>query len=220
MISANLDQARFNMVHQQIRTWEVVDQRVIDLLDELPRDHFVPDAYKNLAYSDTEIPIGNGQHMMAPKIEAKLLQALNIQASDLILEIGTGSGFLTACLAKLGSRVISLEIDDSFIPSAQAKLDGQGIKNAEIRHLDGLAAAAEGAPFDVIAVTGSLPQINDGLKQQLKVGGRMFIVTGESPVMEAQLVTRVGDDDWRTEGLFETELAALTNAPHKSRFSF
>lgn len=220
MISANLDQARFNMVYQQIRTWEVVDQRVIDLLDTLPRDHFAPDEYKNLAYSDTEIPLGNGQSMMAPKIEAKLLQALNVQPSHRILEIGTGSGFLSACLAKLGNRVISVEIDESFIAAAKDKLADLGINNVEIRHLDGLAGPVEGGPYDIIAVTGSLPVMNDLFKEQLKVGGRLFVVTGEEPIMEANLITRVSESDWRTEVLFETELAPLTNAPRHSKFSF
>ena len=220
MIAANLEQARSNMVFQQIRTWEVVDQRVIDLLEQFPRDHFVPEQCKNLAYSDIEIPLGDGQRMMAPKIEAKLLQALNIQPTDKILEIGTGSGFLTACLAKLGEKVISLEINENFIPPAQEKLTEAAINNVEIRHADGLNAAAEGRPFDIIAVTGSIPKMSSSLKEQLVVGGKMFIVTGELPAMEANLVTRVSDTDWRTESLFETELSPLSNIPQESSFNF
>lgn len=220
MISANLDQARFNMVYQQIRTWDVVDQRVIDLLETLPRDHFAPDEYANLAYTDTEIPLGNGQRMMAPKIEAKLLQALDVQPSHRILEIGTGSGFLAACLAKLGNRVVSVEIDESFIPAAKDKLMGLGINNVDIRHLDGLAAPIDGGPYDIIVVTGSLPVMGDQLKQQLKVGGRLFAVLGEGAMMVANLITRPGESDWRTTELFETELTPLINAPRPSRFSF
>ncbi|OOZ37669.1 protein-L-isoaspartate O-methyltransferase family protein [Solemya velesiana gill symbiont] len=221
MVAANLEKARFNMVQQQIRPWEVVDQRVIDTLEVLPRDAFVPEEYKNLAYTDTEIPISSDQQMMAPKIEARLLQALNIKESDKVLEIGTGSGFLTACLSKLAASVISFEIDETLYEQASKRLSEQNIKNVDLRNDDGLQQPSiQGAPFDVIAITGSLPVLDDYLKQLQKVGGRMFVVTGDADPMEANLVTRISKDAWRTEALFETELAPLKNAPQREKFTF
>ncbi|MES9843716.1 MAG: protein-L-isoaspartate O-methyltransferase [Candidatus Sedimenticola sp. PURPLELP] len=220
MVASSLEKARFNMVQQQIRPWEVVDERVIDILEILPRDAFAPEEYKNLAYTDTEIPIGEGQRMMAPKIEARLLQALDIQESDKALEVGTGSGFLTACLARLAASVVSLEIYESLLEQARSRLEEQGITNVELRNSDGLEGSIEGAPFDVIAVTGSLPQAAVSLKEQLSIGGRMFVVTGDNDPMEANLVTRISENAWRTEVLFETELASLVNAPQPEKFTF
>jgi protein-L-isoaspartate(D-aspartate) O-methyltransferase len=220
MATETLEKARFNMVQQQIRPWDVFDQRVLDILETLPRDGFVPETYLDLAYADIEIPIGAGQQMMFPRVEARLMQALDIQPEDSILEIGTGSAYLTACLAKLGARVVSLDTRAEFTRQAAERLAAHGIDNVELQTSDGLAAPHASGPFDVIAVTGSLPQLPDMLKQQLTVGGRMFVVCGESPAMEACLITRVGEDAWRTEGLFETELAALDNAPEPERFEF
>ena len=220
MTTDSLEHARFNMVQQQIRPWEVIDQRVLETLGTLPREAFVPDAYKGLAYADIEIPLALGQKMMFPKIEGRLLQALNIQQGDSILEIGTGSGYLTACLAHLGGKVISLDIHQEFIDSAKAALAGQGFDNVELRCADALAGGIAGAPFDVIAVTGSLSEVPDSWKQMLSIGGRMFIVCDEAPAMEATLITRTGENGWRSEGLFETGLSALENAPARDRFEF
>ena len=216
----SLEQARFNMVQQQIRPWEVLDQRVLDLINQIPRDQFVPEAYRGLAYADIEVPIGHGQQMMFPRVEARLLQSLDVKPNDKILEIGSGSGYLTACLANLGGQVTSLDIHEDFTGAVRARLDAQGIGNVELRTADGLAGEIAGGPFDVIAVTGSLPEVPDALKQQLTIGGRLFAVTGEAPAMEASLITRVGEDAWRSEGLFETELAALENAARTERFQF
>jgi len=220
MNADSLERARFNMVQQQIRPWEVLDQRVLNLINEIPRDQFVEETYRGLAYADIEIPIGHGQQMMFPRVEARLLQALDVKPTDKILEIGTGSGYLTACLAKLGGQVISLDIHEDFTTRTRARLDAQGIGNVELRTADGLAADVPGGPFDVIAVTGSLPQLPDRLKRQLTVGGRLFVVTGEAPAMEASLITRVGEEAWRSEGLFETELAGLKNAEATEHFVF
>jgi protein-L-isoaspartate(D-aspartate) O-methyltransferase len=220
MVEASFEKARFNMVEQQIRPWEVLDQRVLDLIGKLPREAFVPAEYRQLAYADTEIPYGNGQSMMAPKIEARMLQALNIQPDDKVMEVGTGTGYVTACLANLGKSVVSLEIDATLLEQAQANLEAQGIKNVDLYGDDVFEGAIAQTPFDAIAVTGSLPVMAEELKQLLRVGGRMFVVTGESPVMEASLITRVSQDAWRTEELFETELGALTNAPQADKFSF
>ncbi len=220
MIDTNLEQARFNMVQQQIRTWEVLDSRVLEVLETIPRDAFVPDAYRSLAYADIEIPIGNDQNMMFPRVEARLMQSLDVHPDNRILEIGTGSGYLTACLASLGSSVKSLEIHSELAEQAGKNLESQKIDNVELHTMDALAENIEGAPFDVVAITGSLPELPDSLKKLLSLNGRLFVVTGAPPVMEASLVTRVGEDGWRIETLFETELIPLANAPRLQQFQF
>ncbi|MEJ1464542.1 MAG: protein-L-isoaspartate O-methyltransferase [Candidatus Sedimenticola sp. (ex Thyasira tokunagai)] len=214
------EQARFNMIEQQIRPWEVMDPQVLQLMGSMPRDAFVPDAYQGLAYADIEIPLGNGQSMLSPKIEGRLLQALNIQSGDRVLEIGTGSGYLTACMAKLAGKVLSLDTENEFITHAQARLDGQGITNIELRCADGLAEDIEDGAFDAIAVTGSVPVIPEKLKRMLTVGGRLFAVTGEALPMEAVLVTRTDAESWHSKSLFETELKPLNGVPTVEHFSF
>ncbi len=220
MIANNLEQARFNMVQQQIRPWEVLDQKVLDLIASVPREEFVPEKYRELAFADTEIAIGHGQKMMAPRLEARMLQALDIQPEDVILEIGTGSGYLTACMARMAARVISLDIHADFTASAGATLKSQGIDNVELVTGNGLTKTQEGGPFDIIAVTGSLPKINEKLKRQLTMGGRLFAVAGDSPAMEAILITRVGDYQWREEAIFETDLGRLDNPKPDNSFIF
>ncbi len=220
MIADNLARARYNMVEQQIRPWDVVDKKVLQILSDSPRDEFVPEAYRQLAYADTEIPIGAGQYMMAPKLEAKLLQSLQIGPGDSILEIGTGSGFLTACLARLGERVVSMEIHPELAVQAQQRLERAGISNISVRNSDGLEDPVEGGPFDVIAVTGSLPRLDENLQRRLSVGGRLFVVIGQAPVMEATLITRVSEEMWRTEVLFETVLAPLEQTDKPTVFRF
>jgi len=215
-----LNQARFNMVQQQIRPWEVFDRRVLGLLEQLPRDAFVSEQQQGLAYADAELPIGHGQQMMFPRVEARLLQALNIAPGDRILEIGSGSGFVTACLAKLGSQVVSIEIHADLAEQAAKRLAEHQISNVDLRTADALAGPIDGGPFDAIAITGSLPRLPEMLQQQLTIGGRLFVVVGESPAMEATLVTRTGEKDWRSEGLFETDLAALENVAVEARFQF
>ncbi|MCP3669583.1 MAG: protein-L-isoaspartate O-methyltransferase [Gammaproteobacteria bacterium] len=220
MIANNLEIARINMVKQQMRTWEVLDQKVLDLVASTPREEFVPDAYRELAFADTEISIGHGQRMMAPKLEARILQALDIQPEDVILEIGTGSGYLTACMARLGARVTSLDIHPEFTTRAGEILKNQGIDNVNLITANGLTEQQGGGPFDVIAVTGSLPRINEKLKRQLTMGGRLFAVAGDHPAMEAILITRVGDYQWREEAIFETDLGRLDNLKPDSSFIF
>ena len=220
MTTDSLEHARFNMVQQQIRPWEVMDQRVLETLGMLPREAYVPDAYKGLAYADIEIPLAQGQKMMFPRVEGRLLQALDIQKEDKILEIGTGSGYLTACLAHLGGQVISLDIRQEFIESAKAALGNQGYDNVELRCADALAGNIAGGPFDVIAVTGSLPEVPEAWKKLLSNGGRMFAVCDDAPTMEATLITRTGENSWRNEGMFETELLLLENIPARDRFVF
>ena len=206
MCTDSLELARYNMVQQQIRPWNVFDTRVLEVLSELPRDRFVPDEYRGVAYADTEIPVTGGRCMMAPRMEAKLLQALDIRPTDKILEVGTGCGFVTACLARLGNEVITIEVDSELYAQAKQTLETMGINN--VLQLDRDPAANEG-PYDAIAITGSLLEVGDALKRQLKMGGRLFAVTGKGTDMTAELVTRVGEDAWRSELLFETELAPL-----------
>ncbi len=220
MIANSLEQARINMVKQQIRTWEVLDPKVLDLITRIPREEFVPEEYRELAFADTEIPIGHGEKMMAPKLEARILQALDIQPQDNILEIGTGSGYLTACLASMGRVVTSLDIHADFTAMASERLKAQGIENAVLLTDNGLAEPRKEGPFDVIVVNGSLPKIDERLKRQLALGGRLFGVSGDSPAMEAILITRVGDYQWRDEAIFETDLERLETPDAAPKFVF
>ena len=220
MSNNTMEQARENMVKQQIRTWEVLDSRVLDLIAQLPREEFVPERYRELAFADTEINIGHGQRMLAPKVEARILQALNIQPDETILEIGTGSGYLTACLATMGAHVTSLDIQASFTDQATELMQKHGIENVKLITGNGLEAAEESGPYDVIVITGSLPKIGEKLKRQLKMGGRLFAVAGDSPAMEAVLITRVGDYQWREEVIFETDLKRLETPDATSGFVF
>ena len=214
----NFEQARFNMVEQQVRTWEVLDQRVLDVLSSVPRDHFVPPEYRRLAYADTGIPLPGGEHMMAPRMEARMLQALQPRAGERVLEIGTGGGYVTALLAALGAKVTSIEIDPALSATAKTALAAAGADDVTLLVGDGLHGWPDGAPWDVIAVTGSIPVFDHALQQQLSVGGRLFVVVGEEPVMEALLVTRVGEDEFSRESLLETVLAPLRGASAPPRF--
>lgn len=218
MTEMNFEQARFNMIEQQIRPWEVLDQRVLDLLSEVPREDFVPPAFRNLALVDTNLPLGHEQVMMSPKVEARLLQAIDVQANETVLEIGTGSGYLTALLAKLAKQVYSIEIIPEFIKSAQVKLADHGINNVSLEEGDAAQGWSLDAPYDVIVITGSLPLLPDTFKQSLNIGGRLFTIVGDSPSMEATLITRVGEHEWTEEGLFEIDLPPLLNAIQPDRF--
>ena len=214
----NIEQARFNMVEQQIRPWNVLDQRVLDLLCATPREDFVPPSYKQLAFSDTRIPLGHNQTMMTPKVEGRLLQALAVQPGEEALEIGTGSGYVTALLAKSCRHVVSYELFDELSEMAAHSLQEVGLKNVSLHVSDGLENAADSAPYDVIAVTGSMYQLSDGLKNQLRVGGRLFVITGEHPAMDARTVVRIAENEWSDESLFETSLASLIGAEPPKRF--
>jgi protein-L-isoaspartate(D-aspartate) O-methyltransferase len=221
-MDTSFDKARFNMIQQQVRPWDVIDDRVLEIMGSVPRERFVPDAYRGLAYADMEIPIGNGQSMLAPKVVGRMLQALAIGPQDRVLEIGTGSGYVTACLARLAARVISLEIDPLLAARARETLAAEGAPRLEIRAADGLAGPVEEGPFDAIAVTGSLP--NDQglpvLEGQLAPGGRLFVILGEEPVMEATLITRYQGGALFRRDLFETAVPALANVAQAERFVF
>ncbi|MDX1605952.1 MAG: protein-L-isoaspartate O-methyltransferase [Candidatus Competibacterales bacterium] len=219
MTAIDFEQARFNMIEQQIRPWDVLDQRVLDTLAGVPREDFVPERYRRLAFADVRIPLGHGQVMMNPNVEGRLLQALTIRPTDSILEVGTGSGFLTACLARLGHEVDSVEIRPEFTERARTLLQRHGITSAHL-YTDDAARDWGGRLYDVIALTGALPELPDSWRRRLTVGGRLFAVVGEPPIMEARLVLRVGQQEWEQESLFETELPYLLNCERPAHFEF
>ena len=216
----NYEYARANLIVQQIMPWHVPDKAILELLASVPREQFMPPAYKQLAFADLSIPLAHNQTTLPPKIEGRLLQALQIKATDKILEIGSGSAYLTALLAKCGRRVVSVEIYPELAEAASAKLSEHAIYNVTLECGDGIHGWHHDAPYDVIVLTGSVFTLEDGIKQQLNVGGRLFAVTGVSPVMHAKLITRVGDHDWDEVVLFETALPALQNSTQKASFSF
>ena len=219
MTDMNLEQARYNMIEQQIRPWEVLDQKVLDLLTQVPREEFVPHAYRNLAFTDTEIPLDHGQSMLSPKIEAKMIQSLEVQPQDDILQIGTGSGYVTALLASLGGHVTSVDLHADMQEKALQKLNENNIKNVTMECDDAASGWNPNRTFDVIAIMGSLPILPESYQLSLNKGGRLFAFVGDSPIMEAILITRVGDNDWSHEVLFETDVPVLENAPQPERFS-
>jgi len=216
----NLEQARFNMIEQQIRPWEVLDAHVLHLLSVVKREDFVPAGFKNLAFVDMEIPLAGGQCMLAPRVEARMLQDLAIQKHEKVLEIGTGSGYMAALLAHRAQRVISLEINAELARSARANLQAAGVLNAEVRHLDAARGVPVEAPFDVIVLSGSLAEIPQSLLGHLKVGGRLGAIIGDEPMMRATFVTRVGEAHFRTQQPWDTVAPRLLNFPEPSRFTF
>jgi len=216
----NIEQARFNMVENQIRPWEVLDQEVLDLLYVVKREDFVPTAYRALAFSDLEIPIGEGEHMWQPKMEARVLQELALRPSDRILEIGTGSGYFAALLARRAQHVYSVEIRPGLKASGEANLRRAGIANVTVDLGDGASGWPRHAPYDVIVLTGSTPVLPQHFLQQLKIGARLFAVVGNPPVMAARLITCTGEGVYNSVDLLETSIAPLSNAPSGERFSF
>jgi protein-L-isoaspartate(D-aspartate) O-methyltransferase len=212
--------ARHNMVEQQIRPWEVLDQRVLSLIDHAPREDYVPERFRSLAYVDMNIPIGHGQVMMAPRLEARLLQELTIRATDNILEIGTGSGYMSSLLAALGKHVYSVEIVPDLETTARSKLAAHEVNNVTVEGGDGARGWERHAPYDVILLTGSLPLLPDSFKRSLAAGGRMIAVIGCSPVMEVKLMQHLDEDSCTEVSLFETDLAPLINALQPDRFVF
>jgi protein-L-isoaspartate(D-aspartate) O-methyltransferase len=216
----NLEQARFNMVEQQIRTWEVLDQQVLDLLFRVHREDYVPQQYRALAFADMEIPIGHGEKMLAPRMEARMLQELALRPGDKILEVGTGSGYMTALLASLGSHVYSVDLVPEFTRTAAARLTAHGVANVTLDTGDAARGWDRYGPYDAIALTGSVPVLPDAFLKSLLPGGRLIAVVGEPPVMEAQLVTCVTHGAYNTTRLFETCIAPLRNALQPERFVF
>lgn len=217
-MSMNLDQARTMMLQQQLRAGSVLDPWVLDTLATVPREHFVPPAYQGVAFADESIPLPCGQCMMTPVQEGLLLQALSIRPTDRILEVGTGSGYLTACLARLGAQVTSIELFPELADAARERLQSQGVENCEVVLGDVFAMGAQQA--DVIAVTGSLPVADSRFTDWLKPGGRLFLVIGESLPMYAWRIERAAGNEFHRERLFETAIPALLHAPAAERFAF
>lgn len=216
----NLDQARFNMVNQQIKPWEVLDSQVLDAISSVPREQFVPQRYRNLAFAQIEIPLGHGQAMMSPIIEGRVLQALALRPTDVILEIGTGSGFLTAVLARLAKHVYSVDIHEDFVMDARSRLNELGITNATIESGDGSAGWDRYAPYDVIVITGSLTELPDKFSHSLRPNGRLFAIVGAPPIMEACLITKVNEYGYMREDIFETVVSPLITPSNAQRFVF
>lgn len=216
----NIEQARFNMIEQQIRPWDVLDTEVLDLLHVVKRENFVPAAHKALAFVDTEIPLAGGENMLFPKIEARLLQDVTVKKHESVLEIGTGSGYMAALLAHRARHVTTVEISPELKALADQNLAANGVTNVTVELGDGAQGWANGAPFDVIVVSGSLPELPPALLQQLKVGGRLAVIIGQAPAMKAQLITRTGEAGYDTRTLFETSVKPLLLASQPSAFKF
>ncbi len=216
----DLEHARYNMVESQIRTWEVLDQTVLDTLSAVKREDYVPDQYRPLAFVDMEIPLGHGEVMLAPKLEARMLQELTLKGSDRVLEVGTGSGYLTALLAALSGHVYSVERHGDLSESARAKLTAHSVRNVTLEIGDAGHGWSQHAPYDAIVLTGSVPLLPKAFETALKPQGRLLAVVGAPPVMTARLVTSLGEGVYNEVGLFETCIAPLRNVPQLERFVF
>jgi protein-L-isoaspartate(D-aspartate) O-methyltransferase len=216
----NLEQARFNMIEQQIRTWDVLDQEVLDLLKIVKREAFVPAAFSALAFVDTEIPLPCGQCMLMPKFEARMLQEAAVKKHENVLEIGAGSGYMAALLARRSRHVTTIEIEPELQALAQTNLRNYGIDNVDVMLGDGAHGWVGAAPYDVIVISASMPLLPPEFLEQIKVGGRIVCVLGEAPVMTAQVITRVSELGYNTVNLFETAIMPLRNASTPSHFRF
>jgi len=216
----NLEQARFNMIEQQIRPWDVLDTEVLHLLSVVKREDFVPLAHKALAFVDMEIPLGHAQVMLAPRVEARMLQDAAVQKHEKVLEIGSGSGYMTALLAHRAQRVISLEINPELATMARTNLQKAGIHNAEVRNVDGSIGAPAEGPFDVIMLCGSVAEVPQTLLSNLKIGGRLIAIVGNEPMMRATQITRTGEADFKTSQPWDTVAPRLQGFPEPSHFTF
>ena len=216
----NIEQARFNMIEQQNRPWDVLDQDVLDLLMVVKREDFVPAAYKNLAFVDTDIPLPGGEAMFTPKLEARILQEVGLKKHENVLEIGTGSGYMAALLAYKGRHVTSVEILPELKALAEKNLAANGVSNVKVELGNGAQGWGNGAHFDVIVISASVPVLPEAFMQQIKVGGRMLAIVGEAPVMSAHLITRVSENAYDTVKLFETNVKPLVQATTPSHFTF
>jgi len=216
----NVEQARFNMIEQQIRPWNVSDPAVLELLSNVKREDFVPLAQKSLAFVDMAIALPGGQSMLPPRVQARLLQDAAVQPTDKVLEIGTGSGYMAALLARQAQRVISLEINPEIADMARANLQRAGIHNVEVRQADGAQGAASEAPFDVILLGGSVAEVPQALLSQLKIGGRLVAIVGEEPIMHAQVVTRTSETNFTSVDQWDDNAPRLQNFPQPDTFKF
>lgn len=220
MAETDFQTARYNMVVSQIRTGEVLDERILELVGRAPRHEFVPAEHRHYAFADMQIPLGHGEVMMAPLVEARLIQELAIKPTDKVLEIGTGSGYLTWLLSQLGGKVVSVEIVPEFTQRASEKLAAHSARNVELEIGDGARGWERHAPYDVIVLTGSTPLLPEAFKKNLAVDGRLAAVVGQSPAMEARLITHMTESGFNSRGLFETDLPPLKNALAPSKFVF
>ena len=216
----NIEQARFNMIEQQIRPWNVLDQDVLDLLHVVKREQFVPAAYQNLAFADVEIPLPGGEAMLAPKFEARILQETGVKKHETVLEIGTGSGYMAALLAHRAAKVTTVEINPETAELARKNLANAGVHNVTVETGNGAQGWEKGAPYDVIVISGALEVLPEAILKQVKVGGRIAAVVGQAPVMEASIITRTGDNAYSTVKVFETNVRYLTGASVPSHFQF
>jgi len=216
-----LEKARFNMIEQQVRPWDVLDQAVLEVMKEVPRESFVPDAYRSLAFSDVELPLGHGEKMLSPKVIGRILQELAIMSDDTCLEIGTGSGYLTACMAKMAKMVYSVEYHKQISFMAQERLDYQSLFNVMLDVADASQnwSSDEVEHFDIIAITASMPSYNPNYEKKLSIGGRLFAFVGTAPAMQAMLITRLSENEYSRVSLFETEVKALIGTDHET-FAF
>lgn len=216
----NYEQARFNMIEQQIRPWEVLDPKILEVLAEVRREEFVPSRYRELAFADMHIPLGHAEVMLQPKVEARLLQELAVQPGDTILEVGTGSGHMTALVATLGKHVDSVEIRTDFEQLAAQKLRDHGFTNVTLEVGDAARGWHTEQPYDAVILTGSVPILPDSFRQSLTLGGRLVAIVGQPPIMEAVLIVRTTQSSWTHTSLFETSLPPLVNADAPSEFVF
>jgi protein-L-isoaspartate(D-aspartate) O-methyltransferase len=216
---ANAEVTRQNMIENQVRPWEVLDPRVLDVLAAVRREDFVPARYRAVAFADMALPIGSGETMMKPTVEGRMLQALGLTAEDRVLEIGTGSGFVTACLARLASSVTSIEIRAELADAARTRIAAAGAKNVRVEVADAVKGFKTGERFDAVVVTGAVYAVPDHFRAWVAPEGRLFAIVGESPAMQAMLLTRADETHWREQSLFETDLRYLTHAEPPRRFS-
>ena len=216
----NFEQARFNMIEQQIRPWDVLDPSVLALLAVVKREDFVPAAYRNMAFTDVELPLANGQKMLPPRVEARWMQELKIERHEKVLEIGTGSGYMAALLGHKAQQVFTVEKDEQLAAQARDALRRNGVLNVTVVTGDGVKGLAGEAPFDVILLSGSVPQAPQALLEQLKIGGRMGVIVGDEPAMSARIITRTGEREFATKNLFETVVQRLDGFDTGSHFTF
>ena len=216
----NVEQARFNMIEQQIRPWDVLDTSVLNLLSAVRREDFVPAAHQAQAFMDLELPLGRGRSLLAPRVEARLVQDLNLSKRDTVLLVGATTGYVAALLGHKAQRVIGLEADAELAQAARTNLRKAAINNAEVVQADGTQGLAAQAPYDAILLAGSVAEVPQALLDQLKVGGRLLAIIGQEPVMQATLFTRVADGQFSRQELFDTVAARLPGFPEPSRFQF
>ena len=217
-MSLNIELARNNMIEQQVRPWDVLDERVLEALSAIRREDFVPEAVQNLAFADLELPLGHDEVMMKPVVEGRVLQSIVPTKNESVLEVGTGSGFLTACLARLAGEVVSIEQHADFVEAARGRLAAASVRNAKVEQAEAVSGYEPNRQFDVMVVTGAVASLPPRWREWVKPGGRLFAIVGESPVQRAMLYTRTAEGKWSEQPLFETDLPYLTHAAPAARF--